>query len=54
MTEHREEYVTPEGLVRECIDPDLRRITREVLDHREADRAAIEAEGFVLAYERPL
>ena len=91
---HCETVVTPGGLVRECIDPELRRITRETLGGRDGgygcrvlitpdgpvvkcvdvepywtpelqdnaeravrlwnDRVAIEAQGFVLAYERPL
>ena len=35
------------------LDPEMRRVEREL--HRiAADRAAIEAEGFTLAWERPL
>lgn len=54
MTEHCEVVLTPEGLVRECIDLELRRITYEPLDRVERDRAALEADGFVLAWERKL
>ena len=60
MTKFCELRETPEGeRILECIDPDARVITREVLaptaDVRAVtDRAAIEAEGFVLAWERPL
>jgi hypothetical protein len=63
VIEHCEIVVTPEGLMRECINPDLRAIRYERVPTAEqrahalraaADRAAIEAEGFTLAYERPL
>ena len=54
--------VTPEGLARECVDLDLRTISYEPLHQRVDTRfyrivddcRAIEAEGFTLAWQRPL
>lgn len=64
MTEHCEIVVTQEGLVRECVDVEMRSITYDMIepertveerDERIAvDMRAIEAEGFTLAWERRL
>ena len=62
MTADCHVVVTPEGLARECVDPDLRTIRYEPLHQRIDTRffrvvddcRAIEAEGFTLAWERAL
>ena len=53
--------VTPEGLARECVAPDLRTISYErvrnapkLQDRAAIDRCLVEAAGFTLAWERPL
>ena len=61
MTADCHVVVTPEGLARECVDPDLRTISYEPFAVRDSrffrvvdDCRAIEAEGFTLAWERAL
>ena len=64
MTEHCKIVVTPEGLVRECVDVEMRSITYDMIepertveerDERIAvDRRAIERDGFTLGWERSL
>lgn len=61
MTADCQLVVTPEGLVRECVDPDLRTISYErvrnapkLQERADVDRRLVEAAGFTLAWERPL